>query len=546
MGMTEPAFAGPTGSHHEVLSGLRMSGMKGKVKVALDSSCLIIEARHGESTNFPVGSVRTYNHHQTHLMPPLTQYLGALMVASGLWLIETVSVRNTILLLGTSMLAAWFLTRQPTLTVELTNGEHHVITGPDSTLMQLGYVLGRIQQGMTIEEARIGLDLIDAQRPHPITSTPEALMTPTSIGAMLHGVEAVHTSAEEVLDAFLIDDDTPVSVPTPSVVNINIHRTDEFLPAATLDSTSAGGGLLGRAATALNDTRLQGPQQAPVHPRSPVDPLEAEHLRNQSSSPFAASGTGWAEATSTPLPSTDTGEFQFLPSYFGAVGTSRPRPTVESPAEAPVPLQGLPAPLQAPLHQTLDPEPQAPPPRGVVSQATTATSLEPAPRQLGGNLSPRGQHSSHTHLHPDRIPRTKSGFFHTLLSAVLGLRQPSRQEQEYTQMYGDPDGGFRPSQATDMSTFQRARLRSDSESQAMLNEQQHRLAGSTGGERPDDHLRRLMDTLSISSLPGSESTLTGDWQREIAPRRFEDLHEVGSESTAGARYRFANIERLDG
>ncbi len=546
MGMTEPAFAGPMEGHREVLSGLRMSGLKGKVNVALDASSLIIEAKHGQSTNFPIGSVRTFNHHQTHLMPPLTQYLGALLVMSGLWLIETVPVRNTILLTGSGLLAAWLLTRQPTLTVELTNGEHHVITGPDSTLMQLAYVLGRVLEGMSLEEARVGLDLIDLQRHHPVTSTPEALVAPSSIAAMLHGAAVTSASAENVLDAFLEEEETAPLSPSTSVVNINIHPTDEYLPSTTIDTSAAGGGLFGRASTALNEGRMPAPDPAPVHPRSPVDPEEAERLRNGTSSPFAASDVGWLEAPSLPQPTQNVEAPDFLPSFYGPEGTSSPRHDLPAPTQAPTMGHSLPPPAQAPMHETREAAPAAVPTRGVVSRATVAPLPDAPPRQLGGNLSPRGQQTTHTHLQPDRVPRPKSGVLQSLFNALVGLRPPSRQEQEYTQMYGDPDARFRASQGAELSSFQLARLRSDSEHQAMLAEEQHRMAGSTGGERSHDRFRQIIDTIARSDLPPSDQTLTGDWQRELGPQRFDDLHEVGSQSLPSTTHHFANLDRLDG
>jgi hypothetical protein len=134
----------------------------------------------------------------------------------------------------------------------------------------------------------------------------------------------------------------------------------------------------------------------------------------------------------------------------------------------------------------------------------------------------------------------------SLFNALVGLRPPSRQEQEYSQMYGDPDATFRASQGAELSTFQRARLRSDSEHQAMLTEEQHRTAGSSGGERINDPYRQIINTVARSDLPPSEQTLTGDWQRELGPQRFDDLHEVGSQTLPSTAHRFANLDRLDG
>ena len=72
------------------------------------------------------------------------------------------------------------------------------------------------------------------------------------------------------------------------------------------------------------------------------------------------------------------------------------------------------------------------------------------------------------------------------------------------------------------------------------------MAGSTGGERINDRYREIINTVARSDLPPSDQTLTGDWQRELGPQRFDDLHEVGSQSLPSTAHHFANLDRLDG
>ena len=70
----------------------------------------------------------------------------------------------------------------PDLTVDLHNGECHVITGADGKLMMLAYLMGRLMAGQPLAEARVGLN--DLMQPR---STPEALVVPTPITGLLRG-----------------------------------------------------------------------------------------------------------------------------------------------------------------------------------------------------------------------------------------------------------------------------------------------------------------------------------------------------------------------
>jgi hypothetical protein len=110
-------------------------------------------------------------------------------------------------------------------------------------------------------------------------------------------------------------------------------------------------------------------------------------------------------------------------------------------------------------------------------------------------------------------------------------------------MYGDEDGATVAAEDVQpMSTWQRTRLRSDSTSQAIVDEHVRIHAGSSGGERGDDALRQLLNHISAPALPASEETLSGDRQGQISSS-FSDMIEVGAE--AGQSRSYFDLERID-
>ena len=110
-------------------------------------------------------------------------------------------------------------------------------------------------------------------------------------------------------------------------------------------------------------------------------------------------------------------------------------------------------------------------------------------------------------------------------------------------MYGDEDGAAVAAEDVEpMSTWQRTRLRSDSTSQAIVDDHVRIHAGSSGGERGDDALRELLNHISAPALPASEETLSGDRQGQISSS-FSDMIEVGAE--AGQSRPYFDLERMD-
>jgi hypothetical protein len=562
MGEIVPASAGSMQLDREVLDGLHLAGMRGKVAVEVDPSALLIRAKEGKTTTLPLGSISTFNHHQTHLMPPYSHLFGMILIGMAGWTIELVAVRNMVMGIGCLLVAAWALTRRPTLTIDLHNGECHVITGADGKLMMLAYLMGRLMAGVPLAAAREGYD--EFVRPR---STPEALVVPAPIAGLLEGETVPRSTPDATVFAEFFDDDlvTPSNLsPAAPAVNITIEDrrspmpSDAYLapvPMPTL-ALPVQDGLHARAQRNMVEQReaLPSPSHEAINPRTPVDRDEAQQARDDASSPFAVTGNGWqaipqdtralpAPRAEASLPAFDPGQEPYLPSFVGPSGHSRPMP---SPEPAPhFPVVGLhEAPAAAPL---MEPEPAPEPVRGIVGTARRhANDPTMAPAGQPVNLQPKLGTTAPRHLIPrqrTQSVRTRRRALGGLFDAALRPQPPSPQEQEYAAMYGDEDGAAVAAEDVEpMSTWQRTRLRSDSTSQAIVDDHVRVHAGSSGGERGDDAMRELLNHISAPALPASEETLSGDRQGQISSS-FSDMIEVGTE--AGQSRPYFDLERMD-
>ncbi|MEC8078569.1 MAG: hypothetical protein VYC27_04925 [Candidatus Thermoplasmatota archaeon] len=564
MGEIVPASAGPMQLDREVLDGLHLAGMRGRVAVEVDPSALLIRAKEGKTTTLPLSSISSFNHHQTHLMPPYSHLFGFILIGMAGWTIEMVAVRNVVMTVGCILVGAWALTRRPTLTVDLHNGECHVITGADGKLMMLAYLMGRLMAGQPLAEAREGLS--DLMQPR---STPEALVVPTPITGLLEGEIVPRAAPDEAIMADFFDEASTLapSIASPApAVNITIEdrrapmQSDAYLAPVhvPVPVTPPRDGLHARAQQMMIEQRetLPSPSYDALNPRTPVDREEAQQAREEASSPFAVSGTGWqavhqeqralpAPRVEAPLPAFDPGTEPYLPSFVGPTGDSRPAPAPEP--EPMFPVMGLQEPMPPAAPVETAPEPPAAPVRGIVGTSRRSEDERTvAPAGQPVNLQPKTGTVAPRHL----IPRPASGVrprrraLGGLFDAALRPAAPSPQEQDYAAMYGDEDGvAVAAEDVAPMSTWQHTRLRTDASSQAIVDEHTRIHAGSSGGERADDRLRDLLDDISVAPLPASEETLTGERQGQIASS-FSDMIEVHTEPAAGRP--FMDLDRLDG
>ena len=79
------------------------------------------------------------------------------------------------------MISGWVLTKRPTLTLDTELGDCHVLHAIDSRLLKFSTMIQRMNDGLTLEEARLGVDLLNEDTEFPrqaANSAALALPTP--------------------------------------------------------------------------------------------------------------------------------------------------------------------------------------------------------------------------------------------------------------------------------------------------------------------------------------------------------------------------------
>jgi|GEM_PF-231359 len=186
---------GPTCEENvEVLGSLMLDGTSGKVLAVLDERMLSFESKTGHLTSIKLSSILHTHHHNSRLAPFWIAFLGVVFLWFGLRIIDPLNFRIGAMIIGAVFISSWILTGRPTLTIETDDNVCFAIMGNDARLMRMNHLLQRINQGMSMQEAREGLELLERDTDYPgVTILEESfdliepvnIETPTSIGTFL-------------------------------------------------------------------------------------------------------------------------------------------------------------------------------------------------------------------------------------------------------------------------------------------------------------------------------------------------------------------------
>jgi hypothetical protein len=151
---------------YEVFRGLHLAG-SGKVRTSVDERMLCLETRSGHGLDLRLSEISRVHHHHTRLISFFYALLGCglIHVAKNIFIPDMLQILTAAL--GLAMIVGWFGTRKPTLTLDTEAGGCHTLTGNDASLMRLSTLLKRLESGMGLEEARIGLDILDRDLAYP-------------------------------------------------------------------------------------------------------------------------------------------------------------------------------------------------------------------------------------------------------------------------------------------------------------------------------------------------------------------------------------------
>ena len=257
---------------HEVFRALHLAG-SGKVHASVDERTLSLETRKGYTLDLRLSQITRVHHHHTRLISFGYALFGCglIYVAKRILIPDPMQIMAAVL--GFAMILGWLGTRKPTLTLDTEVGDCHTITGNDASLMRLSTLLKRLESGMTLEDARIGLDILQRDMEFPRTNVlnlkevpvePVHLNAPTSISSFLMSELPEQELPDSILSSSIFDDGIELDFDeTENTVADWMHSQDEFEQP---ERPELGHGLLERGIANAHDRRgsLSQPHQ-PIH-----------------------------------------------------------------------------------------------------------------------------------------------------------------------------------------------------------------------------------------------------------------------------------------
>ena len=317
----------------ELIKALHLAG-SGRVRASVDERMLSLETRSGHGLDLRLSNISRVHHHHTRLVP----FSFALIGAGLLYIAQRILIPNTLQMVtaafGVAFILGWLGTRKPTLTLDTEAGDCHTITGNDASLMRLATLLKRLESGMSLEDARIGLDILDRDTEFPRTAIRELQEVP---------VQPVHIQAPTSIGTFLTDILPEDEIPD-SVVSLDLFNNEIDLDFGDNNPLSNGWmtgddisepvaraehGLLSRGIANAYDRRGAAPQvtQRPEHHYANHPPAQFPTTTTQRP---VSSFQHIAQSTTAELPrehqdvhSTDAPQ-SFIPSFHGPNGVHVP------------------------------------------------------------------------------------------------------------------------------------------------------------------------------------------------------------------------------
>ena len=148
----------------ELFGNLSLVGSGGKFVAVLTRRQLTLERFDGHGVRLSLGSISRMRHMKVPLFPagavPLSLmaiYLGLKVLLPPFALVATAA--------GSLTMLGYVLSRTSVLAIETEAGDRHIIAGSEGVLLRLCMMVDRVGRGSTIEEARVGLEHIDAELP---------------------------------------------------------------------------------------------------------------------------------------------------------------------------------------------------------------------------------------------------------------------------------------------------------------------------------------------------------------------------------------------
>ena len=226
---------------HETFASLRLAEPSERVRITLDERMLSIQGKRHATVDVRLSAIHTMKHHSTHLAPFWMLILGLAMVWIGYRLMVPPLYRLAFMGSGASMILARFLTNQPTLTIQTSSGDTHVLFGNERKLNRLSFMFHQLANNKSLAEVRRMLQSFesgenpswDLQDVLPAPDLPVVVHTPSAVDRFLSksGVEV----EEGIHDETVTPDWMPTNEPEPTPPS----QFTAFIPAYVSSQTTA-------------------------------------------------------------------------------------------------------------------------------------------------------------------------------------------------------------------------------------------------------------------------------------------------------------------
>jgi len=548
----------------ELFGNLSLVGSGGRFVAVLTKRQLTLERFDGHGIRLSLGSISRMRHMKFPMFPSGTVPIGLLAIYLGMnVLMPPYAIVATAG--GSLTLLGYVLSRTSGLAIETEAGDRHIVSGSEGILLRLCLMVDRVRHGNSIDEARRGLEHIDAELSSYPAFRDAGGGLPEPKGLLAAPEEDLPLSVEsEPVEDLLFDGFAAPPPPTPSAPVVaetaSLFPWEDKIPTESFPSYEPSPSPQEDARSAYE--RAWGKDEAPSwYEEKPVGSRIDSALGEAADgmgSMFGEGGIFDAEPATnyspptTPPPSgsvTPATSYASSETYINAVGppASEREPTSSQlirraqnrfGTSGPYSGPGLPAPTEAAIREECRP--------GVVKQARAKqallTSGEISPSALdvssleglpGLSRIAKSMSSGRVKTSSRKVPRRRASWISALLGSAA--RATGRTTDSYASEYGDGDGEEVQSGAR-FQTFQHNRLRSDQDHQADV-------AGRARESRaPHPHSAQdALDHLVNRVSGGGESGPTQLPEQEDG-LRFSQLRRTSSK---GDPHPLPGIKRLE-
>ena len=548
----------------ELFGNLSLVGSGGRFVAVLTKRQLTLERFDGHGIRLSLGSISRMRHMKFPMFPSGTVPIGLLAIYLGMnVLMPPYAIVATAG--GSLTLLGYVLSRTSGLAIETEAGDRHIVAGSEGILLRLCLMVDRVRHGSSIDEARRGLEHIDAELSSYPAFRDAGGGLPEPKGLLAAPEEELLLSAEsEPVGESLFDGFTTPPPPTPSAPVIaetaSLFPWEDKIPTESFPSYEPPPSPQEDARSAYE--RAWGKDEAPSwYEEKPVGSRIDSALGEAADgmgSMFGEGGmfdaepaTSYSPPTTLPPSGSVTPATSYASSetYINAVGppASEREPTSSQlirraqnrfGTSGPYAGPGLPAPTEAAIRDECRP--------GVVKQARAKqallTSGEMSPSALdassleglpGLSRIARSMSSGRVKTSSRKVPRRRTSWISALLGSAA--RTTGRTTDSYASEYGDGDGEEVQS-GVRFQTFQHNRLRSDQDHQADV-------AGRARESRTP-HPHSAQDALDhlVNRVSSGEDSGATQLPEQEGGLRFSQLRRTSSK---GDPHPLPGIKRLE-